>query len=204
MSKKKPAYTNEIDFVPQELLHKKSIQERIEAIHSGKMVYNDNYIDKEEKDYNDKIEINIDNDVNISPQSKSISDIPKSNKKSDTSNVADIENVLSLLKSTMVESLNEYTKSINKINEKNKTLEEDIFEAELSIQVLKYTFKYTYVYDMPEVIIFVLKDNFSLSLESPVEFGLKFENKNYDKVTCIGKPLNLFYHNLNLLMFIKN
>lgn len=79
--------------------------------------------------------------------------------------------------------------------------------ATLKIDVLSYNFEYTYLYQFTDVIVFVLKKEFSLNIKDPVKFKLLAEDDNvHDEigVICIGPPMDLVELGIKLLIFAKD
>lgn len=107
--------------------------------------------------------------------------------------------------------LNEYQKLQEaKAVKEAATPIEHVYPATLSINVLSCNFDYVNVTETDLMLLFVIKGNFPISLESSVNFEkLKFkdlqtfENKELLNVTCMGKPTAIPNTGYKVLLFFK-
>lgn len=122
-----------------------------------------------------------------------------------------IDYSISLDLSNLSVILNEYQKlqEAKAIKEAAAPIEH-LYPATLSINVLSCNFDYVNVTETDLMLLFVIKGNFPISLESSVNFEkLKFkdlqtfEDKELLNVTCMGKPTSIPNTGYKVLLFFK-
>lgn len=97
-------------------------------------------------------------------------------------------------------------KLLNSFHIEPKANKNSQFTAELKLDVLSYSFKYTKFYTTDTMIIFAITDPFKLNIKEPLKLKLSVPSEAIlDKpVICIGSPIELSDLNIQLLIFVDD